>query len=1282
MLQLLQNFQKKLTNLTSSNRSLYLPRLSAENDIDLADFEYVSPSKTAFSLLEDIIIRNKKVLLSPYIDSRDAENNQISKRLQKIFHKSTLVQQERGAKDLYLGYPFVEGRLNSGQYIRCPLLFFPVSLSLSSSKSEKLFWQIAVREEELPTFNKSFLLAYSYYNKVSLDEALHDFQLEDPFDDLLSFRNSLYQLLKDSKIELNFNSDTFSNQLKQIIDFKAEEMEASYAEGQLKMQPQAVLGLFPQAGSFIYADYEQWIQECSYADTESFFVEKSSEKPASLVKEEHVLNIFPIDASQEDAILAIKRGKSIVVQGPPGTGKSQLIASLAGDFAAAGKNVLIVCQKRAAIDVVYQRLSKKGLDAFAGLVHDFKNDRKALYELISKQINELESYENQNNALDTIWLEREFLQTCRTISETAEQLSNFKNALFHSHRFGISPKELYLKCQKPDTIVDIQAEVKQIHYNELENLLSTFGELHDYHKIIEKNAPLWLERVSFSHFGGNDMVKISEQISLLEDFQKKLNHDWEMTKNLVENNDFFAKTDKIIADTEAKPAFELLNKSNVKTLKKSITKALNLYSSPLLDIVDFGNIYKIKEELIQAKNLLKNPLKALFWKALHKNSIFIEVLHKGEKVTLQSVESYIALADKAIEYINETDVIKGYLPVNEDKFDSTFLQKLRKTIEFYEYCLTFPLCSEWIEKDVFFEEYAHISVLKNIYEAQKVLWNKYLGTSILENILSGSQSAEDYRKQIAIGFDIILAFDSLFASLPNAKKAIFSKCNSAHFDKKSFIRFVENNILYTYIFLLEDEKPVLRMVSTPQIQNLEDRLQKMVVRKQELSTQIVLLKLRERTYKNTAFNRLNNRTTYRELLHQVTKKKKIWPLRKLIENFSGEVYDLIPIWLASPETVSAVFPFKIDFDLVIFDEASQCFAEKAFPAMYRGKQVVIVGDSKQLQPNDLYQPRYETDDEGNMDTETDSILSLAIKYLPQTMLRSHYRSKESALINFSNRHFYNHKLHILPDYEQIKQKNTPLKYLNVHGIWEKQANKTEAEKILELCIDLLKNKPEKEIGVVTFNSTQAALIEQIFDDYAASNGYLFPESLFIKNIENVQGDERDIILFSTAYAPDKSGKMQMQFGSLNQLHGENRLNVAITRAKEEIYVVTSIYPSQLQVENSLNNGPKLLKKYLEYVYEASQGHLKEVVFERSFSNGWYLKSALLSRNKSLLPSPWPFADLRHGEGNELILTDDELFYSALSAKDAFAYLPLQLKSKNWHYERMFSRVYFENNNKK
>jgi superfamily I DNA and/or RNA helicase len=421
--------------------------------------------------------------------------------------------------------------------------------------------------------------------------------------------------------------------------------------------------------------------------------------------------------------------------------------------------------------------------------------------------------------------------------------------------------------------------------------------------------------------------------------------------------------------------------------------------------------------------------------------------------------------------------------------------------------------------------------------------------------------------------------------------------------------------------------------------------------------------------------------TYRDLHHQVTKKKKIWPLRKVISEFEDEVFKLTPCWLASPESVSALLPMREMFDLVIFDEASQCFAERGIPALYRGKQCVVAGDSKQLRPGDFYLARWQEEDFDEPDAEVDSLLELAGRYLMKVQLNGHYRSRSWQLIQFSNKNFYDGKLQLLPHFETVLENSPAIDYIRVEGHWENNCNEEEASEVITQIQKIWNADSAKQIGIVTFNAAQQNLILDFVETQLTAYR-VTPENLFVKNIENVQGDERDIIIFSVGYAPDKKGKVNLQFGSLNQDGGENRLNVAVTRAREKIIIVTSLLPTQLHVEETKNQGPKLLKDYLTYALDVSNG--KELTKSKN--------KPLATRNPELrfllkeaessgisYSHEYPFADaiiFKNQKIASILLTDDSSYFQSLSSKAVHAQIPQLLELKKWPYARVYSRNFW------
>ena len=378
------------------------------------------------------------------------------------------------------------------------------------------------------------------------------------------------------------------------------------------------------------------------------------------------------------------------------------------------------------------------------------------------------------------------------------------------------------------------------------------------------------------------------------------------------------------------------------------------------------------------------------------------------------------------------------------------------------------------------------------------------------------------------------------------------------------------------------------------------------------------------------------------------------------------------------------------FDLVIFDEASQCFAERGIPAAYRGKQLVVAGDDMQLKPYELYQTRWEEDGD-HPDLEVDSLLDLAKRYLPTVHLQGHYRSHSLELIDFSNRHFYEGRLQLLPDRNILNRQQPAIEYVQVDGVWENNANEREAQEVVDRVISLLSIDPEKEIGVVTFNAPQQMLILDLLEEQFANEGMSMPASLFVKNIENVQGDEKDIIIFSVGYAPDKQKKMNMHFGSLNLVGGENRLNVAVTRAREKIILICSIQPEQLRTDDLKNDGPRLLRKYLEYAREVSQGQFTpEIRPNGKQAASWYLNRQIKQWGNDKFPeysfevNALPLADVHIKNDNGylgIVLTDDMHYYSSLSDKDFFAYTPALMTKRNWNFHYVFSRNLWQDKEK-
>ncbi|MCZ8217103.1 MAG: DNA helicase I, partial [Cyclobacteriaceae bacterium] len=309
-----------------------------------------------------------------------------------------------------------------------------------------------------------------------------------------------------------------------------------------------------------------------------------------------------------------------------------------------------------------------------------------------------------------------------------------------------------------------------------------------------------------------------------------------------------------------------------------------------------------------------------------------------------------------------------------------------------------------------YEFFQWIDQLKEMIQGipgKRLQWEQHLSVSQIRNVLNDETHADVLKEVVQRDFEDLVAFDAIRTSFSINEKVLLEKAwqSVGQWDLAKLEGLIQNSLRLEWLNHLETKYPVLRLISTQQFEDMEQELVEAVTQKQKLSKQLLLVRARERVYEHIEFNRLNNPITYRDLEHQVTKKKKIWPLRKVISTFHHELFDLLPCWMASPESVSAIFPLEEIFDLVIFDEASQCFAERGIPALARGKQIMVAGDAQQLQPSDVYQTRWDWDTD-IPDTEVASLLDLAGRYLPSVHLQGHYRSKSNDLIEFSNKHFY------------------------------------------------------------------------------------------------------------------------------------------------------------------------------------------------------------------------------------------------------------------------------------
>ena len=439
------------------------------------------------------------------------------------------------------------------------------------------------------------------------------------------------------------------------------------------------------------------------------------------------------------------------------------------------------------------------------------------------------------------------------------------------------------------------------------------------------------------------------------------------------------------------------------------------------------------------------------------------------------------------------------------------------------------------------------------------------------------------------------------------------------------------------------------------------------------------------------------------ITNEINKQKRRIPIRQLMRRAANALVALKPCFMMGPLSVAQYLaPGQLRFDLVVMDEASQLKPEDAIGALARGGQVVIVGDPKQLPPTSFFQ-RVSLDAEDNtLDDsraaveEGESILDVASTlFQPVRRLRWHYRSRHHSLIAFSNEEFYQRDLIIFPSACHDDPSLGVSHHFVPDGVFENGRNQREAAVVVEAVLDHLREHPTESLGVVTLNFEQRELVEELLDRRLRDDPFAIAymermkggqETLFVKNLENVQGDERDVIFISTTYGPDKRGNQFQRFGPINGANGHRRLNVLFTRAKRRVVVFSSLDPERIQTTANSPWGVRALKKYLIFartgiLQQADEGTDQPTNdFERSIG------SVLKEAGYDVVPQVGVagfFIDLgvRHPTKAGTFLLgvecDGASYHSGRSARDRDRLRQEILENLGWKIYRIWSTDWFK-----
>ena len=394
--------------------------------------------------------------------------------------------------------------------------------------------------------------------------------------------------------------------------------------------------------------------------------------------------------------------------------------------------------------------------------------------------------------------------------------------------------------------------------------------------------------------------------------------------------------------------------------------------------------------------------------------------------------------------------------------------------------------------------------------------------------------------------------------------------------------------------LWEQCATALHQFDSTQLATAIDRYRELTSKFQQLTRQELVARLSARIPVGDRDPQLSSELTL--LRKRIANKGRGASIRNIIDQMPTLLPRLCPVMLMSPLSVAQYIDMDAPkFDLVVFDEASQMPTNEAVGALCRAKAAVVVGDPMQMPPTSFFSVSSTDEEEADQD-DLESILDDCISLsMPSRYLDWHYRSKHESLIDFSNQQYYNGRLTTFPSLDDMESHVT---WQHVEGFYDygkTRTNRAEAEAIVTEAIQRMQTSPQRSLGIIAFSKQQSDLIEDILNETLVAYPELdqlnqeADEPIFIKNLENVQGDERDIILFSVGYGPDREGKVSMNFGPLNKIGGERRLNVAVSRARYEMKVFSTLRPEQIDERRTQSEGVLGLKKFLKFAANGIKG---------------------------------------------------------------------------------------------
>ena len=1183
--------------------------------------------------------------------------------------------EETGARDLYVGYPFLTGDV-AGYLVRAPLVLYPVELTRDGDGARG--FRLEPRRDELPIANQSLIRLI--FNKRGF--AFSD-ELSDELEALAGDPDGGPEAVRRRLAEVGLVAAGGAETLQPFRDLDEEALTGG--EG-LTVEEAAVVGLFPQSSSDLLQDYDGLLQDLAKpnADVGALLAAASTLLPDTLAasqvsgaasSDSDWTPVIPADPSQRSVIAEARRHGATVIDGPPGTGKSQVIVNLVAEALRRGERVAVVCEKRAALDVVRQRMTAIGFGKALAVVHDVNEDRKPLFAHIASRLETTGRVPFA--AAESEAARAEHAQVAGALAQRSVALHGTPPGL------DLTVGELLaFTANQAATAITGVAGLDRLPQVGLRTLLDVTVALHPLvdiwapgsrwravvqgrtSKSLTQGAPTLVRDLELALERAVAAARIFEQrvaatpagVTVDKVAQARVALTAAVTSRHIRGDDRDRAMFGTIAQLAATEPERLRETAQAQQAFREASVALLRLEHPVA--FDAG------PELTSSLSVLTRWASSWYrvfvigwWGARGRFRAELARIwpdRGGAALTpalFDEVRDQLA-ASRAWRVIGTVFTRLGLghvLPATALQLSPTIERLSSMTENLRELGAARGVllaAGAWLPEGqptaeslamwdhIVDERIALAAAGESLHAATAPLrpWFPTIGelpaAAALDELLTawrrdGARLAEA---------DALLAKAT---TLIPAAQALFDSAAVTWRDlpAATWRSNVVGAWAAAWLARLEREQPVVASLGKGaddrEVERLAVRLRELETERRELEIERTLARLDDAALLNVELAAKHQRRTpeqklREELLKEARKQRMLMPLRTFVRRFaSAGLLDVAPVWLLSPETMAILFPRQPLFDLVVFDEASQCTVEAGLPVLMRAKRVVIAGDEKQMPPSSYFSLGSSDDEEalaGTVEADeghdalrdlltAESLLSLARPRVAHTGLAWHYRCHDEALIAFSNHAMYDGELLTIPSTAGAAARSA-LHWVPVTGgVYNAGENAVEAQRVVDVVDELLGRTPRPTVGVVTFNLKQRKAVLDAIDTRCASDAAFserwtqasalaLDERPFVRNLEQVQGDERDIIVFSLGHAPQTRYRggvatgetyVPARFGPLGQRGGERRLNVAISRAKAACYLVASFDPAQLTVASSKHQGPRLFKHFLEFAHHHHHG---------------------------------------------------------------------------------------------